>query len=99
MTNKGADTVTQPKKQINFHKTSNMAIEIKELFCLYCNGVFYELDSRELDECPLCENRFNSEPSENDYDSETYTLIVDPKTGVPSVIRNDEYEPVRRDKA
>jgi uncharacterized Zn-finger protein len=82
------------KKSINFFKTSNQAIEINEMWCPYCEGVFYELDDHTLDDCPLCNAKFDEEPSRNNWDSDTYTLIVDHKTGIPSVIQNDEYEPV-----
>ncbi|MDO3682175.1 hypothetical protein [Paenibacillus ehimensis] len=87
------------KKSIDFFRTSNTAIEINEMWCPYCEGVFYELDEHALDECPLCRSVFVEEPSLNEHDSETYTLIVDHKTGIPTVIRNDEYEPVLRPKA
>lgn len=85
------------KKSINFWKTSNMAIDINEMRCPYCEKVFYEFDDHALDECPLCENEFISEPSVNSDDSYTYSLIVDAKTGIPSVIKLDEYEPVLKD--
>ncbi|MBU7319010.1 hypothetical protein [Paenibacillus oleatilyticus] len=87
------------KKSIDFFRTSNTAIEINEMWCPYCEGVFYELDMYELDECPLCRSVFVEEPSLNESDSDEYTLIVDPQTGIPTVIRNDEYEPVLRPKA
>lgn len=85
------------KKPINYFKTSNSAIEIKELSCPACRGSFYELDSRELDDCPMCDHKFTEAPFELAYDTETFTLIVDPMTGVPSVIKNVEYEPVPRE--
>jgi len=84
------------KKSINFFKTSNSAIEINEMLCPYCDGIFYEMEDRQLDECPLCDVEFDEEPTKNAADAESYTLIVDHKTGIPSVIRNDEYEPVRK---
>lgn len=87
------------KKSINFWKTSNMPIEINKMWCEQCQEPFYEIDDHELEECPNCGYEFYQSPSKDDWDSETYTLIVDHKTGVPSVIRNDEYEPVLRDSA
>ncbi|MEK0313731.1 hypothetical protein [Cohnella sp. 56] len=85
------------KKSIDFFKTSNMAVEINIMRCVHCEGEFYELEDKELDDCPLCGNGFDEEPVKEAYDSETYTLIVDHKTGIPSVIRNDEYEPVTKE--
>ncbi|MEK4878907.1 MULTISPECIES: hypothetical protein [Paenibacillus] len=85
------------KKSINFWKTSNAAIEIVVMCCPYCDGEFYELDDYELEDCPLCNAAFDKEPTKDGYDSSTYTLIVDHKTGVPSVIKMDEYEPVVRE--
>jgi len=82
------------KKSINFFKTSNSAIEINEMQCPYCDGTFYEMEGRQIDECPLCDADFDEEPNHNATDSESYTLIVDHKTGIPSIIRNDEYEPI-----
>lgn len=77
---------------IDFQKTSNSCISIKEMFCHSCNGSFYELEDHELDQCPLCEAEFDDiehiEPSENASDDETWTLIVDHKTGRPSIIKN-----------
>ncbi|MEC0171675.1 hypothetical protein [Paenibacillus graminis] len=85
------------KKSINFWKTSNSAVEIRTMECPHCERPFYELDGHELDDCPLCGEELHEEPEPLRYDSRTYTLIVDHKTGVPSVIRNDEYEPVVRE--
>lgn len=86
-------------KSINYFQTSNMAIEINEMWCYSCDGTFYELEEHTLEECPLCNAQFEHEPSKNDWDADTYTLIVDHKTGIPSVIRNDEYEAVLKPKA
>ncbi|WP_017687957.1 hypothetical protein [Paenibacillus sp. PAMC 26794] len=81
-------------KTIDFHKTSNMAIEINEMYCFACESVFYELDGHELDDCPKCGQNFeNYQPDCNDGDDDTYLLIVDPVTGVPAVVRRDG-EPV-----
>lgn len=85
------------KKSIDYFKTSNMAIEINKMWCEQCQEPFFELEDRELDECPNCGREFHQAPSKDDWDSDTYTLIVDHKTGIPSVIRNDEYEPVLRE--
>jgi len=84
------------KKSINFWKTSNAAVEIVQMCCPFCDGEWYELDDHELEDCPLCDAEFYENPMRESYDSETYTLIVDHKTGIPSIIRNDEYEPVQR---
>jgi hypothetical protein len=79
---------------IEFYKTSNMAIEIVEMYCDICESPFYELDGRELDCCPKCEHPFVSyTPEKSDSDYDTYLLIVDPVTGVPAVVRRDG-EPV-----
>ncbi|WP_339306500.1 hypothetical protein [Paenibacillus sp. FSL R5-0519] len=79
---------------INFHKTSNMAIEINEMYCFVCESVFYELDGHELEYCPKCGQNFEEyQPDCNDGDDDTYLLIVDPVTGIPAVVRRDG-EPV-----
>lgn len=81
-------------KTIDFYKTSNMAIEINEMYCEICESPFYELDGHELDNCPKCGHSFvGHEPEVNDRDDDTYLLIVDPVTGVPAVVRRDG-EPV-----
>lgn len=85
------------KKSINFWETSNMAIAVRRLCCPECEGEFYEIDDHELDECPICHVAIFDEPETLGWDSSTYTLIVDHKTGVPSVIKMDEYEPVVRE--
>ncbi|MEK3987665.1 hypothetical protein MHB77_30490 [Paenibacillus sp. FSL K6-3166] len=85
------------KKSINFWITSNAAVEVVVRCCPYCDGEFYELDDHELEECPLCNVEFDKEPMKQSYDSSTYSLIVDHKTGIPSVIKMSEYEPVERD--
>lgn len=87
------------KKAINFWETSNEAIAIRRLYCPHCEGEFYEIDDHELDDCPICHKAIFDEPEILAWDSSTYTLIVDHKTGVPSIIRNDEYEPILRDSA
>jgi len=87
------------KKSINFWKTSNAAVEIVQMCCPFCDGEWYELDDHELEDCPLCDAEFYENPMRESYDSETYTLIVDHKTGVPSLIKMGEYEPVVRDSA
>lgn len=80
------------KKSINFWETSNMAIQIRSLCCPHCEGEFYEIDDHELEECPVCHKELDEEPEMLAWDSETYSLIVDHKTGVPSVIKMSEYE-------
>ena len=81
-------------QKINFHKVSNRAIEINEIYCFGCESVFYELDGHELNECPKCEQDFEEfQPDCNDGDDDTYLLIVDPETGIPAVVRRDG-EPV-----
>ncbi|KWX79942.1 hypothetical protein [Paenibacillus jilunlii] len=87
------------KKSINFWETSNMAVQIRRMCCPECEGEFYEIDDHVLEDCPICHVALFDEPETMEWDSTTYTLIVDHKTGVPSVIRNDEYEPVLRDSA
>lgn len=82
------------KKTINFHETSNQAVEINTMRCQYCDGKFYELDGQELDTCPICKTEFHDEPERELYDSVTYQLIVDARTGVPNVIKNEDYEPI-----
>ena len=80
---------------INFRKTSNAVIAVKECICNYCNKIFYELGAHALDECPLCDGDFSElEPSENECDYDTYSIALDPKTGVPRVIKEGEYEAV-----
>jgi len=75
-------------KTIDFHKTSNMAIEINEMCCSACHKTFYELEDHELDQCPMCDYMYGThEPDKNDSDCDTYLLIVDPNTGIPSIIR------------
>ncbi|MEB8638163.1 hypothetical protein P4H32_31460 [Bacillus cereus] len=82
-------------EKINFFKTSNTTLSIKEMFCNYCDGVFFEFEDHELDECPLCGGNFGEiEPSENSCDDDTYVLIVDHKTGVPRIVKDGEYEAV-----
>lgn len=82
-------------EKINFHKTSNMVIAIQEQFCNHCNKVFYELEGQELEKCPLCEGDFSElEPSQNVCDYDTYSIVLDPKTGVPRIIKEGEYEPI-----
>lgn len=86
-------------ESINFFKTSNTTLSIKEMFCNHCNGKFYELEDHELDECPLCEGDFvEIEPSENACDDDTFVLIVDHKTGMPRILKDGEYEPVMPNK-
>ena len=80
-------------EKINFYKTSNTALSIKEIFCLYCDGIFHELEDHELEECPICGGDFGDiEPSENACDDNTYILIVDHKTGIPRIVKRDEVE-------
>lgn len=82
-------------EKINFFKTSNTTLSIKEMFCFFCNDTFYEFEDHELDLCPKCGGDFGEmEPSENDCDDNTYILIVDHKTGVPRVVRDDEVEAI-----
>lgn len=87
-------------EKINFFRTSNTAISIKEMICNYCEEKFYEIEDREIEECPLCGGDFSDlEPSENKHDDETYTLIVDPETGVPRILVKGEYKGIILDLA
>ncbi|PNQ79675.1 hypothetical protein [Paenibacillus sp. F4] len=74
---------------INFFTTSNMALEIKKMSCVNCENEYYELEGHEIFDCPVCGCDFCDErPTKESCDSESYTLIVDSKTGMPSIVKN-----------
>lgn len=73
------------EQKINFRVTSNMCIEIRHFYCPACEQKLYELVDWESEQCVYCGQEFHGEiPA--DYEPDEYYLIVDPKTGVPSVI-------------
>ena len=45
------EKVQTENEKINFYKTSNAAVSIKEIFCNHCHGTFYELEDHELEYC------------------------------------------------
>jgi len=73
---------------INFHKTSNMLIEINKCWCSNCEGPFYELIGKELEQCPYCDYEFNDWPSTEDQ-PDKYHLIIDAVTGIPSIVERE----------
>lgn len=71
---------SEGKPEINWHKTSNMQIEVNKILCPRCDKPFYEIDAYELDKCPHCETALHGENIS--WDEQVYVRIyVDHKTG------------------
>lgn len=58
-----------------------MQIEIHKTKCSECDGVWYELDGYELNECPHCDS---DSDKASDIETQIAELEIDPLTGTLS---------------
>lgn len=58
-----------------------MEISVYKMQCVACNGVFFEIEGEEEDECPACGSSLLEERHTVELGDNLLEILIDPKTG------------------